>query len=160
MRYRPEEVRRHRDEAGFTLIELMVVVLIIAVLLAIAVPSFLGARDRASDRKAQSDLRNAHTNELVWFSDDTSSFTADLVELRKLDGSLGWTNDASDLTTVEGSVYVYLTTVSGRAAVVVGSEGRKGTCFWLRAVAGLDAPRFAENDCAVPANADFVGAWD
>ncbi|MFM7616128.1 MAG: prepilin-type N-terminal cleavage/methylation domain-containing protein, partial [Actinomycetes bacterium] len=47
------------DEQGFTLIELMVVVLIIAILIAIAIPTFLGARQRAQDRAAQSSLRNA-----------------------------------------------------------------------------------------------------
>ena len=52
--------RRGNDE-GFTLIELMVVVLIIAILLAIAIPTFLGAQNRAKDRAAQSDLRNALT---------------------------------------------------------------------------------------------------
>ena len=46
------------SEEGFTLIELMVVVLIIAILIAIAIPTFLGARQRAQDRAAQSDLRN------------------------------------------------------------------------------------------------------
>ena len=53
--------RRREDEQGFTLIELMVVVLIIAILIAIAIPTFLGAQDRARDRGAQSDLRNALT---------------------------------------------------------------------------------------------------
>ena len=52
--------KRHlKDEDGFTLIELMVVVLIIAILIAIAIPTFLGAQNRARDRGAQSDLRNA-----------------------------------------------------------------------------------------------------
>src|SRR5687767_111788 len=46
-------------EEGFTLIELMVVVLIIAILIAIAIPTFLGARKRAQDRQAQSNIRNA-----------------------------------------------------------------------------------------------------
>ena len=50
-------------EEGFTLIELMVVVLIIAILIAIAIPTFLGARKRAQDRAAQSNLRNALTAE-------------------------------------------------------------------------------------------------
>jgi type IV pilus assembly protein PilA len=46
-----------RDE-GFTLIELMVVVMIIAVLIAIAIPSFLGFRQSAQDRSAQSEVRS------------------------------------------------------------------------------------------------------
>src|SRR5688572_33204528 len=50
-----------RSDDGFTLIELMVVVLIIAILIAIAIPTFLGAQDRARDRSAQSDLRNSIT---------------------------------------------------------------------------------------------------
>ncbi len=52
--------RRDRDdESGFTLIELMVVVLIIAILIAIAIPTFLGAQNKAKDRAAQSSLRNS-----------------------------------------------------------------------------------------------------
>src|ERR1700721_3421178 len=46
-------------EAGFTLIELMVVLLIIAILLAIAIPTFLGVANSAGDRAAQSNLTNA-----------------------------------------------------------------------------------------------------
>src|SRR5438067_7831376 len=61
--------RLEHDEDGFTLIELMVVVLIIAILLAIAIPTFLGARTRANDRAAQSSLRNALTAAKTIFTD-------------------------------------------------------------------------------------------
>ena len=48
-------------EEGFTLIELMVVLLIIAILLAIAIPTFLGVTSSAHDRAVQSNLTNANT---------------------------------------------------------------------------------------------------
>lgn len=57
-----------RDE-GFTLIELMVVVMIIAVLIAIAIPSFLGFRKSAQDRSAQSELRNVLLSEKAYWLD-------------------------------------------------------------------------------------------
>ena len=60
---------RPSDEEGFTLIELMVVVLIIAILIAIAIPTFLGARQRAQDRATQADLRNALTAQKTFYTD-------------------------------------------------------------------------------------------
>lgn len=75
-------------EQGFTLIELMVVVLIIAILVAIAIPTFLGARSRAQDKSAASDARNAVTAAKTLFVDSETYTGIDEAGLQKVEPSL------------------------------------------------------------------------
>src|ERR1044072_4833195 len=64
-------VRKMRNkEGGFTLVELMVVVMIIAILMAIAIPTFLNSRKRAQDSAAKSNVRNGLAAAQAVFSQD------------------------------------------------------------------------------------------
>src|SRR5688572_11983250 len=89
--------RYEKDEEGFTLIELMVVVMIIAILIATAVPTSLGARERSQNRAAQGNLRTALSAVNVVYS-DTQDFTdVTLTGLRDTEPSLTWQAGASAL---------------------------------------------------------------
>src|SRR5580704_3993478 len=63
------------EDAGFTLIELMVVLLILAILLAIAIPTFLGVTKSANDRAAQSNLNTAVVNAKAAYQTNSQSYT-------------------------------------------------------------------------------------
>ncbi len=63
-----------KKEQGFTLIELMIVVAIIGILAAIAIPQFSKYRQKAFNAAAESDLRNAMTAEEAYFADKQKYF--------------------------------------------------------------------------------------
>ena len=136
-----EQLRKRlegRSEEGFTLIELMVVVLIIAILLAIAIPSFLGARGKAQDRAAQSNVRNALTAEKTFYTDN-QVYTIDPTAMQGIEPSLTYKTTAP----AQGSKEVQLiktnataggTTVTD-AVVCVVAVSANGTTFSVKDVA-------------------------
>ena len=73
---------RSDREGGFTLIELLVVIIIIGILLAIAVPSYMKFRDRATDSAAKANVRAAIPAMETFFADQGTYAGATLTFLQ------------------------------------------------------------------------------
>ncbi len=121
--------RRKHDE-GFTLIELMVVVMIIAVLLAIAIPTFLGSQNKAKDRAAQSSLRNTLTAAKTIYTDSSDYSKADVAALKAGEPSLTFvvaatpSLDAKTISIVPGA--------AGGSIFYAAAKSASGTCYFIK----------------------------
>ena len=125
--------RRFEEEiadAGFTLIELMVVLLIMAILLAIAIPTFLGVKGGAQDRAAQSNIETALTNAKAVYGNNQSYGTTSAsiqASLTAAEPSLTFTTSAN-ASTSQNTISVATDQTPGTAVMVV-TKSAAGDCW-------------------------------
>jgi len=133
------EVEGGSREDGFTLIELMVVLLILAILLAIAIPTFLGVTNTARDRSAQSTLTNALTETQAAYQDAQAyPSTSPVTYYSATDPQFNWqdgTNNGSPCTLSGASKCVSVMPVDVTAAgdlegLILAVMSSTGTCWY------------------------------
>lgn len=130
-------------EAGFTLIELMVVLLIIAILLAIAIPTFLGVTSTANDRAAQSNLTNALTEGKALYgvngayaSAGNVAYTSSAFESQAPE--FNWTTTACAATVANCVSFGVYDDIAGDSQVLslASFSSKTGTCWYAFDIEG------------------------
>jgi type IV pilus assembly protein PilA len=106
-----------RDERGFTLIEILVVILIIGILAAIALPAFLSQENKAKDADAKSNARNLYSQVEMCF--------AEKADYTKCDTSTELDDSTLDWGSGPGQVAVMVNPygITGTASVAVSKNG-------------------------------------
>ena len=125
---------------------------LIPVMVALAIPTFLGVRDRASDRAAQADLRNGLTAAKVVYTDTSAWPGPD--QLAPVEPSLHFA--PSDGVVERGVVDVQ----TNDRAIALATKSRSGVCFYLVAVASDDSMGFAQSrGCGAPSAQRYLTGW-
>jgi type IV pilus assembly protein PilA len=142
------------DEDGFSLIELMTVILIIGVLALLALPTFLGARTRAFDRATQSDVRNAFAAEKAYYTDNLT-YTTNPATMTAIEAAITYLAGDTPLATD----VVYLDWDPLPNTVYVSAMSDSGTCWYLREIDGGGSEFASDPTCGIADAQVYGNSW-
>jgi prepilin-type N-terminal cleavage/methylation domain-containing protein len=152
------------SEDGFTLIELMVVVTILATLLVISLPTFVGARSRAQDAAAKASAARALTTARVVYSDHVSYTSANATALTTAEPSMTFFDQATASTGPKVASGDNSDPTGNTFIAAVWSSA--GNCYYIRdrATVGVDfarAPGVSQSTCRANniAGVTFGSTW-
>jgi type IV pilus assembly protein PilA len=139
--------RRLADESGFTLVELLVVILIIGVLASIGIASFLNQRSKAQDSAAKVDAVTAAKALSVWHTDHDTFAGATADELGDIEPSL---KRSAGLALSDLSADTFTVSVDSPAGTAGG-----GTFTFMRLASGDE-----QRDCTNPGQGSCLATAD
>lgn len=100
---------RKINQKGFTIIELLVVIVIIGILIALTLPNLFSAQARGRDSDRKNELKNLQTK-LETFYNDNDAYPADQTALSSTDAAVGIEATSDELTGPRSDGYVYTCT--------------------------------------------------
>ncbi len=119
--------------AGFTLIELMVVLLILAILLAIAIPTFLGVTKSANDRAAQSNLNTALVNAKAYYQNQSQTYNTTAAAVAALSSAEPSLTFQSTASTSQNQISVFVpsaTAGTSGTGIILAAVSKNGSNCW------------------------------
>ena len=156
---------RAKAQEGFSLIELLVVVLIIGILAAIMIPRFLGQRENANNSQAVSSVTNAKTAADAFYQTNNESYGATdaalaagiLAQEPSLEPNGTWAATTPENTVNPKVVYAYRDG-AGRNDGAYLCAVSKGTKWYCVHVDGNEATEYASGTGASPATGAAAAA--